>query len=134
MKFVDEAKIRVEAGNGGNGCCSFLRLKFVPKGGPDGGDGGDGGSIYLQADEGINTLVDYRYTRAFQAEHGEKGGSRNCSGKAGTDLLLRVPVGTVIYDEDTDELLADLTHHGQQACVAKGGSHGVGNARFKSSV
>ncbi len=134
MKFIDEAKIRVAAGNGGNGCCSFLRLKFMPNGGPDGGDGGDGGSIYLVADEGINTLVDYRYTRAFQAEHGEKGGSRNCSGKAGSDLFLRVPVGTMIYDEDTDELLGDLTHHGQQACVAKGGSHGVGNARFKSSV
>lgn len=134
MKFIDEAKILVEAGNGGNGCCSFLRLKFMPKGGPDGGDGGDGGSVYLQADEGINTLVDYRYARIHQAENGEKGSGRNCSGKKGRDLTLRVPVGTMIYDDDTDELIADLTHHGHQICVAKGGAHGVGNARFKSSI
>jgi GTP-binding protein len=134
MKFIDEAKIRVIAGNGGNGCCSFLRLKFMPNGGPDGGDGGDGGSIHLQADEGINTLVDYRYTKTFQAEHGQKGAGRNCSGKAGEDLMLRVPVGTMIYDQDTEELLADLTHHGAVACVAKGGAHGIGNTRFKSSV
>jgi GTP-binding protein len=134
MKFIDEAKIKVMAGNGGNGCCSFLRLKFMPHGGPDGGDGGDGGSIFLQADEGINTLVDYRFTKAFQAQNGEKGAGRNCSGKAGDDMTLRVPVGTMIYDEDTDELIADLTYHGQVACVAKGGAHGIGNTRFKSSV
>lgn len=134
MKFIDEAKIRVDAGNGGNGCCSFLRLKFMPMGGPDGGDGGDGGSIFLQADEGINTLIDYRYTRAFKAQNGEKGHGRDCTGKAGEDLYLRVPMGTMVYDEDTDELIADLTHHGEVACVAKGGAHGVGNARFKSSV
>ncbi len=134
MKFIDEAKIRVEAGNGGNGCCSFLRLKFMPMGGPDGGDGGNGGSIYLRADEGINTLVDYRYTRLHHAQSGEKGHGRNCSGKAGSDLTLRVPVGTMVYDQDTDEFIADLTEHGQIACVAKGGSHGVGNARFKSSI
>lgn len=134
MKFIDEAKIRVTAGNGGNGCCSFLRLKFMPNGGPDGGDGGDGGSIFLQADEGINTLVDYRYTRIFQAKNGAKGQGTNCSGKAGPDMVLRVPVGTMIYDDDTDELIDDLTEHGQMTCVAKGGSHGVGNARFKSSV
>lgn len=134
MKFIDEATIRVEAGNGGNGCCSFLRLKFMPNGGPDGGDGGDGGTVYLQADEGINTLVDYRYARIHRAEHGEKGGSRNCSGKAGEDLVLRVPVGTMVYDQDTDELITDLTEHGQKACVAKGGAHGIGNTRFKSSV
>ncbi len=134
MKFIDEAKIYVEAGNGGNGCCSFLRLKFMPNGGPDGGDGGSGGSVYLQADEGINTLVDYRFARIHRAQHGEKGGTRNCSGKAGLDLFLRVPVGTMVYDEDTDELLADLTVTGQTACVAKGGSGGVGNARFKSSI
>lgn len=132
--YIDEANIRVEAGNGGNGCCSFLRLKFMPHGGPDGGDGGDGGSIYLRADEGINTLIDYRYTRLFQAKSGEKGRGRNCSGKAGSDLFLRVPIGTMIYDADTDELIADLTKHGQTACVAKGGSHGIGNARFKSSI
>lgn len=134
MKFIDEAKIHVTAGNGGNGACSFLRLKFMPNGGPDGGDGGDGGSIYLEADEGINTLVDYRYARIHQAENGEKGGGRNCSGKAGKDLILRVPVGTMIYDDDTDELIADLAENRQQACVAKGGAHGVGNSRFKSSV
>src|SRR5579872_275012 len=134
MKFIDEARIKVSAGDGGNGCCSFLRLKFMPNGGPDGGDGGDGGSIFLKADEGINTLVDYRYTKAFQAQNGEKGAGRDCSGRAGEDLTLRVPVGTMIYDEDTDELMADLTQHGQTACVAKGGSHGIGNARFKSSV
>src|SRR5580658_5375180 len=101
MKFIDEARIKVSAGNGGNGCCSFLRLKFMPHGGPDGGDGGDGGSIYLIADEGVNTLVDYRYTKKFFAKSGEKGGSRDCSGKAGEDRTLRVPVGTMIYDEDT---------------------------------
>ncbi len=134
MKFIDEARIKVSAGDGGNGSCSFLRLKFMPNGGPDGGDGGDGGSIFLQADENINTLVDYRYTKAFQAQNGEKGAGRNCSGKAGKDLTLRVPIGTLIYDEDTDELLTDLTEHGQIACVAKGGAHGIGNARFKSSV
>lgn len=134
MKFIDEAKIRIEAGNGGNGSCSFLRLKFMPTGGPDGGNGGDGGSIFLQADEGINTLVDYRYTRGFQAKSGEKGRGRDCSGKAGHDLFLRVPVGTMVYDQDTDELMTDLNYHGQIACVAKGGAHGIGNARFKSSV
>ena len=134
MKFIDEATIRVEAGNGGNGCCSFLRLKFMPHGGPDGGDGGDGGSVFLQADEGINTLVDYRYARIHRAEHGEKGAGRNCSGKAGNDLVLKVPVGTIAYDEDTDEIIADLTENGQKACVAKGGAHGIGNTRFKSSV
>lgn len=134
MKFIDEAKIRVEAGNGGNGCCSFLRLKFMPHGGPDGGDGGDGGSVFVKADEGINTLVDYRYARIHQAEHGEKGHGRNCSGKAGRDLELRVPLGTMIYDDDTDELIADLTKNEQKFCVAQGGRHGIGNARFKSSV
>ncbi|MDR3477520.1 MAG: GTPase ObgE [Gammaproteobacteria bacterium] len=134
MKFIDEASIKVEAGSGGNGCCSFLRLKFMPMGGPDGGNGGDGGSVFLVADEGINTLVDYRYTRSFRAVNGEKGRGRNASGKAGGDAFLRVPVGTMVYDEDTNEVIADLTQHGQQACVAKGGRHGVGNSRFKSSV
>lgn len=134
MKFVDEAKIYVEAGKGGNGACSFLRLKFMPNGGPDGGDGGDGGSIYLQADESINTLVDYRYIRTYRAENGERGSGQNCTGKSGDNLTLRVPVGTMVYDDDTDELIADLTHAGQSACVAQGGRHGVGNARFKSST
>jgi GTP-binding protein len=134
MKFIDESKIYVEAGNGGNGCCSFLRLKFMPEGGPDGGDGGSGGSVYLQANQNINTLVDYRSARIHRAKHGQKGGTRNCSGKAADDVYLPVPVGTMIYDDDTDELMADLTVAGQTACVAKGGSGGVGNARFKSSV
>lgn len=134
MKFIDEARIRVEAGDGGNGSCSFLRLKFMPEGGPDGGDGGNGGSIFLIADEGINTLIDYRYARLHKAMNGQKGMGRNCTGKAGPDITLRVPVGTMVYDEDTDELIADLTHHGQQICVAKGGAHGIGNTRFKSSI
>ncbi len=134
MKFIDEAKIRVEAGDGGNGACSFLRLKFMPNGGPDGGDGGEGGSVFLVADEGINTLIDYRYARLHQAQNGQKGGGRNCSGKAGADLTLRVPVGTMVYDEDTDELIADLTANGQKVCVGKGGAQGIGNARFKSSI
>lgn len=134
MKFVDEAKVYVEAGKGGNGACSFLRLKFMPNGGPDGGDGGDGGSVYLRSDNSINTLVDYRYIRSYKAENGEKGSGANCTGKSGQDLYLRVPVGTMIYDDDTDELIADLAEEGQSACVAEGGRHGVGNARFKSSV
>lgn len=134
MKFVDEAKIYVEAGKGGNGACSFLRLKFEPLGGPDGGNGGDGGSVYLRADESINTLVDYRYIRTYQAQNGEKGGSRDCTGKSGEDLILRVPVGTMVYDADTDELIADLTEADQKTCVAQGGRHGIGNASFKSSV
>ena len=134
MKFIDEARIRVEAGDGGNGCCSFLRLKFMPEGGPDGGDGGNGGSIIMQADEGINTLIDYRYARLHKAPNGHKGRGCNCFGKAGDDIILRVPVGTVIYEHDTEELIADLAQHGQTVCVAKGGAHGIGNARFKSSV
>lgn len=134
MKFIDEAKIKVQAGNGGNGACSFLRLKFMPNGGPDGGNGGDGGSILLEADENLNTLVDYRFTRQFRAKNGEKGSGMNCTGKDGGDMVLRVPVGTMVYDDDTDELIADLTHKGERMCVAKGGRHGVGNAKFKSSV
>lgn len=134
MKFVDEAKIYVEAGKGGNGACSFLRLKFVPFGGPDGGDGGDGGSVYLRADESINTLVDYRYIKTYKAKNGEGGSGSNCTGRSGEDLYLRVPVGTMIYDEDTEELIADLAAPGDTACVAVGGRHGVGNMRFKSSV
>lgn len=134
MKFVDEARIDVEAGKGGNGACSFLRLKFMPFGGPDGGNGGDGGSIFLQADENINTLVDYRFVHYYKAEDGEKGSGRECTGKSGDDLVLRVPVGTVVYDADTDECIADLAASNQVACVAKGGRHGVGNVQFKSSV
>ena len=134
MKFIDEASIKVEAGSGGNGACSFLRLKFMPNGGPDGGNGGDGGSIFMIADEGLNTLVDYRFTRSFKATNGAKGRGRNASGRAGEDMTLRVPVGTMVFDEDTDELIADLARNGQQTTVAMGGRHGVGNASFKSSV
>ena len=134
MKFVDEAPIRVSAGKGGNGCLSFRREKYVPRGGPDGGDGGDGGSVFVEADEGVNTLVDYRYKRSYQAESGESGRGGNCRGKSGSDLVLKVPVGTTVLDEDSDEVLGDLTVHGQRLKVAQGGFHGLGNARFKSSV
>ncbi len=134
MKFVDEAVIDVEAGKGGDGSCSFLRLKFMPNGGPDGGNGGDGGSIFLRADESINTLVDFRYVKFYKAENGARGAGQNCTGKSGDDLILRVPVGTMIYDNDTNELIADLTHEDAIACVAKGGRHGIGNSNFKSST
>ncbi|WP_039033052.1 Obg family GTPase CgtA [Shewanella sp. ECSMB14102] len=134
MKFVDEAVIRVEAGDGGSGCVSFRREKYVPDGGPDGGDGGDGGSVYLQADENLNTLIDYRFERFHMAERGENGRGRDCTGKGGQDLVLKVPVGTRAVDEETDEVLGDLTQHGQKLLVAKGGFHGLGNTRFKSSV
>ena len=134
MKFVDEARITVEAGKGGNGCLSFRREKFIPKGGPDGGDGGDGGSIFLEADDAVNTLVDYRYTRRYRAEHGENGSSRNCTGAKGSDLVLKVPVGTTAIDEDTGETLGDLTEIGQRLMVARGGFHGLGNTRYKSST
>lgn len=134
MKFVDEAAIYVRAGKGGNGCLSFWREKFVAKGGPDGGDGGDGGSVILEADAALNTLIDYRFTRHYQAENGEGGRGRNCTGAKGGDLILKVPVGTTAIDEDTDEVLGDLTHDGEQLKVAQGGFHGLGNTRFKSST
>ena len=134
MKFVDEAPITVQAGKGGNGCLSFRREKFIAKGGPDGGDGGDGGSVYLIADENLNTLIDFRYQRAHNAQSGEGGRGRNCTGRKGEDLYLKVPIGTLILDDDTGEQLGDLTSHGQELLVAQGGFHGLGNARFKSSV
>ncbi|MBE0482682.1 MAG: Obg family GTPase CgtA [Bacterioplanes sp.] len=134
MKFVDEARIAVEAGKGGNGCLSFRREKFIPKGGPDGGDGGDGGSIYLEADDAVNTLIDYRYTRHYKAQNGQNGSSRNCTGFKGEDLILKVPVGTTAIDEDTGEVLGDLTDIGQRLMVVRGGFHGLGNTRYKSSV
>lgn len=133
MKFVDEAKIRIEAGDGGNGSISFRREKFVPLGGPDGGNGGAGGSVLLQADLNLNTLVDYRYERHFKAVRGEGGSGKNCTGAAGDDIILRVPVGTTIIDEDTEEVLGDLTADGQSLLVAKGGRGGLGNTCFKSS-
>jgi len=134
MKFVDEASIRVIAGKGGNGCLSFRREKYIPKGGPDGGDGGDGGSVLLEADVNLNTMVDYRYQRVFRARSGEAGRGGNCTGKSGEDLVLKVPVGTTVLDEDTGEILGDLSEQGQQLTVARGGFHGLGNTRFKSSV
>ncbi|HAN69605.1 MULTISPECIES: Obg family GTPase CgtA [Haliea] len=134
MKFVDEASIKVFAGNGGNGCLSFRREKYIPRGGPDGGDGGDGGSVILEADENLNTMVDYRFVRSYRAENGESGRSRNCTGKSGEDLILRVPVGTTIIDEDSAEVLGDLAAHGDRLIVAQGGWHGLGNARYKSST
>jgi len=134
MKFVDEVQIRVEAGDGGNGCVSFRREKFIPNGGPDGGDGGDGGDVYLLADTNLNTLIDYRFERFHMAERGENGRGANCTGARGKDLVLKVPVGTRARDEDTGEILGDLTKDGQKLMVAKGGFHGLGNTRFKSSV
>ena len=134
MKFIDEALIRVEAGDGGNGCVSFRREKYIPKGGPDGGDGGDGGDVYLIADENLNTLIDYRFEKRFAAERGENGRSANCTGHRGKYISLRVPVGTRAIDNDTKEVLGDLTKHGAKMLVAKGGYHGLGNTRFKSSV
>jgi GTP-binding protein len=134
MKFIDEAIIKVIAGNGGKGAVSFRREKFVPFGGPDGGDGGDGGSVILEARTGLNTLADFRTTRTFEAEHGGKGMGRDMTGKSGADLLVPVPVGTLIYDVDTRELLGDLVKPGERLKVAQGGFHGLGNARFKSSV
>ena len=134
MKFVDETEIRVEAGDGGSGAMSFRREKYVPFGGPDGGDGGDGGNIYLEADENLNTLIDYQFERFHRAERGTNGRGANCTGKKGEDMCLKVPVGTRARDIDTDEMLGDLTENGQQLLVAKGGFHGLGNARFKTST
>jgi GTP-binding protein len=134
MKFVDEVSIFVKAGDGGNGMMSFRREKFIEKGGPNGGDGGDGGSVYMVADENLNTLVDYRYTRRFLAPNGEKGGSTDCTGAKGDDLVLPVPVGTTVIDAGTQEVIGDLTKAGQRLLVAHGGWHGLGNTRFKSST
>ena len=134
MKFVDEASIKVFAGNGGSGCLSFRREKYIPKGGPDGGDGGDGGSVILEADGALNTMVDFRFQRAFRAQNGESGRGQNKTGRSGDDLVLRVPVGTTILDEDTGEVLGDLSVPGQRLTVAQGGFHGLGNTRFKSST
>lgn len=134
MKFFDEARIEIQAGKGGNGMVSFRREKYVPRGGPSGGDGGRGGSIHAVADRNLNTLIDYRYTRSFKAENGENGQSKDCYGKGGEDLVLRVPEGTVITDEETGDLVADLAHDGDRALLAKGGIGGLGNIHFKSSV
>ncbi|RXR08333.1 GTPase ObgE [Pseudoxanthomonas composti] len=134
MKLVDEAEIQVTAGNGGNGCVGFRREKFIPLGGPDGGDGGSGGSVWLVADENLNTLVDFRHERSFKAQRGENGMGRQMYGKAGEDKVVRVPVGTVVMNVETDEVIGDMTRHGERLLVAKGGKGGLGNMHFKSSV
>ena len=134
MKFVDEATIRVQAGNGGHGCLSFRREKYVERGGPDGGDGGHGGSVYLVADLSMNTLADFRVARKFRADTGQGGSGRNKTGRSGEDLDVCIPCGTVVHDVDTGELICDLTEPGQRQKVAEGGRGGLGNTRFKSSV
>lgn len=134
MKFVDEAVIKIEAGNGGHGCVSFRREKFIPFGGPDGGDGGDGGSIYLIGNPELNTLIDYRYQRQFKAGNGQSGMGSNCTGKKGDDLFIQVPIGTLAYDVDTGECLVDIQEPNIPVLIAQGGFHGLGNTRYKSSV
>ncbi|MBQ5429407.1 MAG: GTPase ObgE, partial [Neisseriaceae bacterium] len=134
MKFIDEAKIEVTAGNGGNGAVSFRREKYIPMGGPDGGDGGRGGSVFAVADENINTLIEYRFVKKYRANNGEKGHGSDRYGKGADDIELKMPIGTQIKDADTGEILGDLTAHGQKICLAKGGKGGLGNIHFKSSV
>jgi len=134
VKFVDEARINVIAGDGGNGTMSFRREKYIPRGGPDGGDGGDGGSVFLRATDDLNTLMDFRHKRTYQAKRGENGRGRNCTGAKGDDCIVDVPEGTVATDLLTGQVIADLKTDGQVVCVAKGGFHGLGNARFKSST
>jgi len=134
MRFVDEAEIRVEAGDGGNGAVGFRREKYIPLGGPDGGDGGDGGSVYLIAAENVNTLVDFRYHSVHRAQRGQNGMGRNCTGKKGDDCYVPVPLGTLVSDAETGEVIGDLTKLGETLLVAKGGFHGLGNTRFKSSI
>lgn len=134
MKFIDEAKIYLKAGDGGNGAATFRREKYIPMGGPNGGDGGRGGSIYAVADRNINTLVDYRYTRKFIGKRGENGGGADQYGAGGDDIILRMPVGTVIYNEHTEEIVADLSEHDQKVLIARGGKGGLGNLHFKSST
>ena len=134
MKFVDEVVITVKAGDGGNGCVSFRREKYVEFGGPDGGDGGDGGCVYLQANKGLNTLADFRHIRFYEAGRGENGFSRNMTGARGEDKIIQVPIGTMVYVDETNELIGDLTKDGEKLLVAQGGFHGLGNLRYKSSV
>lgn len=134
MQFVDETVIRVKAGDGGNGCVSFRREKYIEFGGPNGGDGGDGGDVFLVAERNLNTLIDFRHERYYEAQRGENGSGNNMTGKRGDDREIRVPIGTVVYDEETGELIGDLTQPEQRLMVAKGGWHGLGNLRYKSSV
>ena len=134
MQFVDEVVIRVKAGDGGNGCVSFRREMYIEFGGPNGGDGGDGGDVYLVAERNLNTLIDFRHQRYYEAQRGENGAGRNLTGKRGDDIEVSVPVGTVAYDEETGEMIGDLIEPGQRLLVAKGGWHGLGNLRYKSSI
>lgn len=134
MKFVDEASIHVAAGNGGNGSASFRREKYIPFGGPDGGDGGRGGSVFLEGDSGLNTLVDFRHKRQYKAQNGQGGSGRNMTGKSGEDITIRVPLGTIVKDEETGDLLGEVTEQGQRLQVARGGKGGLGNVHFKSST
>lgn len=134
MKFIDHTVIQVIAGNGGNGCVNFRREKYVPKGGPDGGDGGDGGNIWIESNNNLNTLIDFRFKKVFQAPHGTNGLKRNCSGKKGDDITIYVPIGTKIINYQTREIIDDLTEDKQKILIAKGGWHGLGNTRFKSSI
>ncbi|NNK38268.1 MAG: GTPase ObgE [Xanthomonadales bacterium] len=134
MKFVDEASISVKAGNGGNGSASFRREKYVPFGGPDGGDGGRGGSVFLEGDSGLNTLVDFRHLRSYKAQNGQGGSGRNMTGKSGEDIVVRVPLGTIVTDEEIGQPLGEVTAHGERLLVARGGKGGLGNVHFKSST
>ncbi|MCU4136843.1 Obg family GTPase CgtA [Buchnera aphidicola (Sitobion avenae)] len=134
MKFIDQTVIQVIAGNGGNGCVNFRREKYIPKGGPDGGDGGDGGNVWLEADNNLNTLIDLRFKKIFQAENGQDGSGKKCSGKKGNDIKIHVPIGTQAINYKTREIIGDLIQHKQRILIAKGGWHGLGNTRFKSST
>ena len=134
MKFVDEARINVVAGKGGPGSASFRREKYIPKGGPDGGNGGDGGSVWLLGDSGLNTLADFRHARHFKARNGEPGAGRECSGKSADDIVIKVPLGTIVEAEETGERIGEITEHGERMLVARGGEGGRGNVNFKSSV
>ncbi|MCX7159044.1 MAG: GTPase ObgE, partial [Proteobacteria bacterium] len=134
MKFIDEARIQLYAGKGGNGVAAFRREKFIPRGGPSGGDGGRGGSIWAVADRNINTLIDFRFARQYRAQHGENGRNRDQYGKGAEDIVLRMPVGTIIRERESGELIADLKRHGDRALLAKGGEGGLGNLHFKSST
>lgn len=134
MKFVDEARVTVAAGKGGDGCASFLRARFIPRGGPNGGDGGDGGAVYFKGDSSLNTLADFRNTRTLRAENGGNGQANNRNGRSGRDLVVAVPVGTIVYNEETGEMIGDVAARDQTLLVARGGRHGVGNTRFKSAT
>ena len=134
MKFIDETIILVKAGNGGNGCVSFRREKYIPFGGPDGGDGGDGGSIIIEAKDGLNTLADFRNKSKFIAQNGKSGGGKNKKGKSGNDLVIKLPVGSIVYDSKTEELICDLDHDKQTIKIVAGGAFGLGNTRFKTST